>query len=165
MKQIAVTDRLILREFCEHDAEGFYRLNLDPAVIRYTGDVAFESVKAAAKFIATYSEYHRHGFGRWSLLDKATGEYLGFCGLRRDTVSQDVDLGFRLRRAAWGKGIASEAARAAIAVGKQQYGIKKFVANAMRSNQASIILLERLEFARVERQDDDSLWLRFVLAY
>ncbi|WP_076414042.1 GNAT family N-acetyltransferase [Shewanella sp. UCD-KL12] len=165
MKQVAVTDRLILREFSPQDAKSFYLLNSDPEVVRFTGDVAFDSVKESEQFIETYSEYELHGFGRWSLIDKVTGEYFGFCGLRRDPITQEVDLGFRLLKSAWGKGFAYEAACAALKIGAQQYGVKQFVANAMRDNQASIKLLERLGFTPMEAKNGDSLWLRFVLAY
>ena len=165
MKQIAETERLILREFSQQDAKNLYLLNSDPEVVRFTGDVAFESVQEAAQFIETYSEYEFHGFGRWSLLDKVTGEYLGFCGLRRDPTTREVDLGFRLLKSAWGKGFAYEAACEAIEIGAQQYGVRLFVANAMRDNQASIKLLERLGFVPMEAENGDSFWLRFILAY
>ena len=102
---VAKTERLILREFSLQDAEGFYRLNADLEVMRYTGDTSFESEQASAAFIDAYCEYRLHGFGRWSLLDRETGEYIGFCGLRRDPVTQEVDLGFRLLRSVWGKAL------------------------------------------------------------
>lgn len=165
MKLIAETNRLILREFSALDAEGFYRLNLDPEVIRYTGDVPFDSVKEASDFIRAYTEYRQHGFGRWSVLDKVSGQYLGFCGLRRDPLSQSVDLGFRLRKSAWGKGIGYEAARASLKVGIEAYGVTDYVASAMACNLASIYLLEKLGFTLTDLQDADGQWLHFILAY
>ncbi|GGI87100.1 N-acetyltransferase [Shewanella hanedai] len=162
---VTKTERLILREFSLQDAEGFYRLNADLEVMRYTGDTSFESEQASAAFIDAYCEYRLHGFGRWSLLDRETGEYIGFCGLRRDPVTQEVDLGFRLLRSVWGKGFASEAACAALKIGVERYNVTDYVANVMRENLASIALIQKLGFTQTEQQDVDSLWLRFVLAY
>ncbi len=62
-----------------------YELNSDPEVMKYTGDVYFESVEKARQLIANYSDYSdykRNGFGRNTVLLKETGEFLGWCGLK-----------------------------------------------------------------------------------
>ncbi|MCZ4338367.1 GNAT family N-acetyltransferase [Shewanella colwelliana] len=161
---VKTTPRLILREFSLQDAEGFYRLNLDSHVLRYTGDESFDSIEAAARFIENYDEYKRHGFGRWSVIERATGRYLGFCGLRKDTLSGEVDLGFRLMRSVWRQGFAAEAAQAALQVGIKDYKISTFYGNVMRENEASIQLLKKLKFELLgAEQQAPSEWLKFVL--
>lgn len=64
MQTPITTDRLLLREFLPQDAEGMFLLNQDPVVMRYTGDVLFESAEDALKLISTYSDYTKNGFGR-----------------------------------------------------------------------------------------------------
>ena len=61
MKNIIETERMYLREFSVDDASHFYELNSDPEVVRYTGDPPFESVEAAKKFLANYTEYEKNG--------------------------------------------------------------------------------------------------------
>ena len=70
-------------------------LNGDPTVIRYTGDEAFADYAAALAFLQSYDHYRRHGFGRWAVIMRDSGQFAGFCGLRMDPRTGRVDLGFR----------------------------------------------------------------------
>src|SRR6476660_4189045 len=114
---ILETQRLILREFELGDAETLYRLNLDPAVIRYTGDVAFDTIDDAANFIANYDDYHKNGYGRWAMIDKETAAFVGWCGLKYNADSDETDIGFRLFTNFWNTGFATEAAKACVDYG------------------------------------------------
>ncbi|MEZ4687860.1 MAG: GNAT family N-acetyltransferase [Bacteroidia bacterium] len=76
---------------------GFYELNADPEVIRYTGDPPFGSVEEARKFIEEYDAYAKHGIGRWAVIEEEMGDFIGFCGLKKHDDGE-VDLGYRLRR-------------------------------------------------------------------
>jgi RimJ/RimL family protein N-acetyltransferase len=131
------TERLVLKKFNVADAQGFYELNLDPEVIRYTGDMSFASVAEAETFIRNYDHYDRYGFGRWSVSVKDTGNFIGFCGLNYRAAMGEVDLGFRLCRNQWGKGYATEAAHSSLWHGFYTYGLEKIVARAMKDNLAS----------------------------
>jgi|TARA_B110000259_G_scaffold156815_1_gene178506 ribosomal-protein-alanine N-acetyltransferase len=64
MKKITETNRLILRELDSNDSEFFYNLNLDPEVLKYTGDLPFSSIVDAENFLINYSDYKKNGFGR-----------------------------------------------------------------------------------------------------
>lgn len=75
------TERLWLRLMTVADAPHAFELNSDPAVIRYTGDNAFESVEAAATFLGNYKDYEKHGVGRWAVIRKDDEAWLGWCGL------------------------------------------------------------------------------------
>lgn len=160
MVVVAETERLELREFSTEDAEGFYRLNADPEVLRYTGDEPFADVEAARAFLAAYDNYTRDGFGRWSVYVKETGEYIGFCGLSYRPESGEVDVGFRIRRDCWGKGYATEAARAALEIGFNRYGLTRIVGRAMRDNVAShrVLLKLGMSFSH-EIERDGAVWV------
>ena len=67
MKIITETERLYLRELTADDGIHFYRINSDPEVLKYTGDVPFETPEAATEFLRSYQQqYLDHGMGRWA---------------------------------------------------------------------------------------------------
>jgi RimJ/RimL family protein N-acetyltransferase len=136
--------RLILRQWTPEDARFLYQLNLDPQVLEYTGDGAFESVHDARTFIENYRQYQLHGFGRWLIVRHADGAKLGWCGLRRADNRLEVDLGFRLAQEYWGQGYASEAALACLKYGHQYLEIPEIIARTHRSNLRSQRVLERI---------------------
>ena len=79
---ILETPRLGLREITTADAEQAYLLNLDPEVIKYTGDEPFSSIEAARAFLEKYDHYKKYGFGRWAVIRKEDRSLLGWCGLK-----------------------------------------------------------------------------------
>lgn len=144
MKIITDTKRLILRELSVEDAESFFMLNTDPLVLKYTGDLPFRSVKEATIFLKNYSEYRKNGFGRWAVVKKENEKFIGWCGLKLNEESF-IDLGFRFFRNEWGKGFATEAAKATIDYGFNVLGIKEIIGRAIPLNLASIRVLEKIQ--------------------
>lgn len=158
------TERLELRRFSPGDAPGFFSLNKDPEVIRYTGDVAFADENEARDFIEKYAHYSLYGFGRWSVFIKETGEYAGFCGLKYSAEKDEVDLGFRIPRTHWGRGLATEAGRESLRLGFERYGLNKIVGRAMKSNLASHRVLEKLEMVETSRfEEDGHVWIQYEI--
>ncbi|MFN7119658.1 MAG: GNAT family N-acetyltransferase [Saprospiraceae bacterium] len=138
------TERLLLRPFILEDAQDFYDLNADPEVTKYTGDSAFENVAAAADFIRHYHPYRTEGMGRWAVIRKSDGAYLGWCGLRYVPDLQEVDLGYRFFKKYWGQGYATESSQACIAYGFNVLKLKTIVARAMKENIGSIQVMKKL---------------------
>lgn len=143
MKKVIETERLILREFMDKDALSFYQLNEDEEVIKYTGDSAFTSLAEAEIFIREYDEYRKEGFGRWAVMEKREDRFLGWCGLKRNEENH-IDLGFRFYREEWGKGYATESARACVEYGFGEIGISCIVGRAIKENVASIRVLQKV---------------------
>ncbi|MCB0518702.1 MAG: GNAT family N-acetyltransferase [Lewinellaceae bacterium] len=137
------TRRLWFRELSVADAEDFYRLNADVEVIRYTGDKPFLSIGEARIFLENYDQYEKYGYGRWAVLLKGTGKFIGWCGFKFSPESQETDLGFRFFRKYWGHGYATEAAIACIDFGFNSLGLTTLVGKAMKENSASIRVLEK----------------------
>jgi RimJ/RimL family protein N-acetyltransferase len=164
MTLIAVTARLELREFSAAEAEDIYLLNADPEVVRYTGDGPFTSVAEARALLEHYDNYRRDGFGRWSCYLRETGPYIGWCGLNRKRDRDEVDIGFRLHRRYWGQGYATEAARAALALGFGRFGLREIVGRARSDNAASHAVLRKLglqpSFTYIE---EGHTWVQYVL--
>ncbi|MDI1353651.1 MAG: GNAT family N-acetyltransferase [bacterium] len=141
---VTETSRLILRELTPSDADFMYRLNLDPEVIKYTGDKPFDDIDAARLFLENYDHYQKYGFGRWAVLLKEDQSLIGWCGLKYDTVKDEFDVGFRFFREHWSKGYATEAAGASINLGFKRFQIATIVGRAMSQNLASINVLQKL---------------------
>ena len=141
---ILETERLKLREIMPSDAAVMYNLNLDPEVIRYTGDPPFESVNEAGTFIKNYPDYAKNGYGRWAVVRKEDGEVLGWCGLKYLAESGETDIGYRFFKKYWGQGYATESAEACLHFGFEKLGLDTIVARAMHENLASIHVMEKL---------------------
>lgn len=144
MKTILETDRLLLRELNIKDAENFYALNLNPNVIKYTGDKAFPNLTAAENFLKNYSDYEKNGYGRWAVIDKCDGTFVGWCGLKYATTSEETDIGFRFFEKHWNKGFATESATACLKYGFEKLHLKTIIGRAMAENVASVKVLEKI---------------------
>ncbi len=144
MKAILETQRMLLREFDVADAPFFMELNASPEVLKYTGDKPFESLDLAKKFLLNYSEYQLHGMGRWLCVQKETFSPLGWCGLRYQTKTKEVDIGFRFLQKFWKMGFATEAAKACICYGFDKLQLNEIIGRAMVQNKASIVVLEKI---------------------
>lgn len=138
------TERLLLREMTPDDAEQAYLLNLDPEVVQYTGDVAFESVGEARRFLEQYDHYRRYGFGRWAVIRKEDASFLGWCGLKYTAELDEYDIGFRFMKRFWNQGYATEAAKACLELGFRRFEMEIIVGRAMKENAASIQVLRKI---------------------
>jgi RimJ/RimL family protein N-acetyltransferase len=95
------------------------------------------------RFLAHYERFTGCGF--WAAIEKATGEFLGWLHFlpRPDGPPDDIELGYRLRKLAWGKGYATEASRALIRKGFAELGAQRVYAEAMAVNWASRRVMEK----------------------
>lgn len=148
----AKTDRLILREWGEGDADRFYAVMNTPAVMRHLG-----GVQDRAKWDAAFGriEGFQSDFGHtfWLLERKEDGELVGFCGLKRvnaggTDLTGQFEIGWRLRESAWGKGYAKEAAIASLDLAFGKFGAPHVVALTVEQNRESQGLMKRLGMKR-----------------
>ena len=154
------TPRLLLREFSVEDAAPLFALNSHRDVMRYTGEEPFADERAALQYIESYDHYQDHGFGRWAVLDKLSGTFMGFCGLRHNGDTGEVDLAFRLFREYWAAGYATEASQASLAAGFREFGLADIIGRAMRENLPSISVLQKLGMSFRHMAEDHGLfWL------
>lgn len=121
MEIFAITERLILRELLPADVDGLFALDSDPEVHRYLGNNPISTKEEAASVIDFIRrQYWENGIGRWAIIDKHTNDFIGWAGLKlmKEETNGHInyyDLGYRLRKEYWGKGIATEAAKASLA--------------------------------------------------
>ena len=145
MKVILETDRLLVREYVEEDAEAFFKLNTDPEVLRFVPDKALQSVEQARQILIHHpiADYSKHGFGRGACILKSTGEQIGFAGLKYLEELGEVDVAYRFLPKYWGQGLATEAALASVRFGFADLDLKKIIGLVMPENVASVRVLEK----------------------
>jgi RimJ/RimL family protein N-acetyltransferase len=99
MDVVIETDRLLLRKFAEHDAPLLYELNLDPDVIHYTHD-PIADIEQAKKILAEVilPQYNLYDHGRWAVHLRSDFEFIGWCGLKYLSDTNEVDLGYRFTK-------------------------------------------------------------------
>ncbi len=93
-----------------------YELNTNLEVIKYTGDTSFESIQQAKLFLKNFTDYKRNGYGRWAVIFKESGEFIGWCGLKLNEENF-TDIGFRFLKREWNNGFATESSEAVLAYG------------------------------------------------
>ncbi len=142
--KILETSRLFLRELTPDDANDFFLLNSDPEVMRYTGDTPFTDVSEAHKMLTNYDQYRKYGIGRWAVIHRQEGQFLGFCGLKYSADVDEYDIGFRFFRQQWNKGYATEAAKACLDYAFNRIQLNMIVGRAMKMNTASIKVLTKI---------------------
>lgn len=149
------TDRLVLRPFTPADAEAHARLYDDPEVTRWLGDGPWLGEAARARSRKTLErfaeDWAQRGWGVWAVTDCASGEVMGQCGLRPLVVdagaAPEVEVLYAFERRHWGRGLASEAAAAALAHGFGALALPRIIALARPDNQPSRAVLEKLGLA------------------
>ena len=144
MKKILETERLYLRELDVNDAEYFYLLNLDKEVMKYTGEEPFENIEKAKDFLKNYDHYEKYGFGRWAVINKENGAFLGWCGLKFTEKLNEYDIGFRFFKKCWNKGYATESSKSCLGYGINELKMTEILGRAMKENKASIRVLEKI---------------------
>ena len=137
------TQRLILRRWRESDREPFARLNGDPEVMRYfvAPHTRSESDAAVDRIM---EDFERNDHGLWAVEIPGEASFIGYTGLWHPPYMQVVEVGWRLDKPYWGKGYATEAARAAVADGFERVGLNEIVSFTSPLNTPSIRVMERL---------------------
>jgi RimJ/RimL family protein N-acetyltransferase len=162
MREPVFTDRLILRDITEADAELLFDLDSDPEVMRYLGPrpaTDVDSYRDRTRTVYVPQQLHPwHGVR--IVLDRASGEFLGWVFIRPATAarharelgwmrSDEVEVGYRYRRSAWGRGIATEAAMPLVHLALGDSATTAVVACALAGNAGSLRVLEKLGLERV----------------
>lgn len=157
MKVFLETERLILRQFIEDDANNLLEWNSDPEVTRFTPDASkpkdltIIQTQILPKFLAYYQK--SDGYGIWAAIEKASQASIGWFFLKPAVDAfyfdpnlaneSDIEIGYCLRKAAWGKGYATEGVKALIFQGFLELKTLRVIAVALAANLASIRVLEK----------------------
>ncbi|MFF2118686.1 GNAT family N-acetyltransferase [Kitasatospora sp. NPDC058184] len=150
------TSRLILRRWREEDVAPMAAVNADPEVMRWIRDGSVRDEQQTRDGIRAWEgEWEARGFGLFAVEIRSTGELAGFTGLSVPSylpeVLPAVEVGWRLGRAHWGRGLATEAAAAAVRFGFEERGLERIVSIAQVGNDASERIMTKLGM-RLERE-------------
>lgn len=145
------TERLLLRPWRQEDREPFAALNADPAVMEHFPSTLArgESDALAARIDG---DLRRRGYGLWAVEVPGEASFIGFVGIQATDddlpFPPTTEVGWRLARSYWGRGLASEAARAAIAFAFDELALGEIVAFTSAGNLRSRRVMERLGMRR-----------------
>ena len=148
------TERLVLREFGEDDWRAVLEYQRDPLYLRYYPweDRSEADARAFVEMFREWqSELPRRRF-QLAVVHRESGELIGNCGLRRKAGNEwEADIGYELSPRYWGRGYATEAARAMVNFGFRELGLRRISSWCIADNAASARVLERLGFRQEGR--------------
>jgi ribosomal-protein-alanine N-acetyltransferase len=149
---ILETSRLRFATWMREDWKEFQKIATDPLVVRYLGTGEAWPDERVQEFVARQCEnWEEHGICLWKVLPKASDKLIGICGLQRLPGGPDVEIGWWLAPAHWGDGLATEAARHALAYGFEVGKLERIVAIAQAANRDSLRVMEKIGM-RFERE-------------
>jgi [ribosomal protein S5]-alanine N-acetyltransferase len=146
------TERLILRPFePERDAEQMLEVYGDPAVMRYIPEDVYRSLAAVRATLERYArEQESRGFSFWAVVERSGGRVIGDAGFGVFEQTGDVELGYTFKRDRWGRGYATEAARACLDAALAHLDVARIIAVVDEKNQRSSRVAERIGMALAE---------------
>jgi len=137
---ILETERLLLRRLVPEDLDALFALYRDPEIRQYfpEGTLSYEDTKAELEWFLNGHPRHPE-LGLWATVDKATGEFIGRCGLLPWTIDgrEEVEVAYLLAKTHWRQGLGTEAARAIAHYGFEQLNLPRLICLIDRDNQAS----------------------------
>jgi RimJ/RimL family protein N-acetyltransferase len=136
------TRRLLLRPISMADLDEFAALHADPEVTRFI--FSFDRPESEERLRKDEREWRERGHGLLAMLDRESGRFLGRTGLKHWTEFDETEVGWVLRRDAWGHGYATEAARACLEWGFSELEVPYLTAMISPGNDRSIRVAERL---------------------
>ena len=145
------TECLLIRPFlAAGDAERMAAVYCDPEVMRYVPGGALRDPAAVRATLETHAATgERLGFGVWAVVERRTGDVIGDAGFGILEPTGDVELGYTLARAYWGRGYATEAAAACLDAGLAHIAAPRIVAVVDVDNAASLRVAEKIGMTRV----------------
>lgn len=151
---VRTTERLVLRRFTAADVEPLVDLDSDPEVMRFiTGGLATPRSEIVDEVLPRWLGHYEiyAGYGFFAAQDRSGGDFLGWFHLRpgEDAGPDEPELGYRLRRSAWGRGLATEGSRALVDAAFTEHGARRVYAQTMAVNTASRRVMEKTGLALV----------------
>jgi RimJ/RimL family protein N-acetyltransferase len=145
VKDSLETERLVLRMFRESDTDAYAEMVGDPEVMRFLGGgQPVPRAEAWRNMAMVLGHWHLRGYGMWAVEEQASGELVGRVGCWRPEGWPGLEVGWTLRRRFWGRGYATEAARASVAYAFEALDQTRVISLIAPENVNSIRVAERL---------------------
>ena len=152
MNQIILeTKRLLLRKYTVADIVDLHALLSDSVTMQYW-PAPFTEEGSAQWLHNNLKRYEEQGFGRWAMVEKASGRFIGDCGIVLSELDNQMehDLGYIVDKAYWGMGLATEAAKACKEYGARELHLHRLCANMAFDHIASQRVAENIGMTRVK---------------
>ena len=144
------TERLILRPLHLNDADDMFAMDSNPKVHLYLGNTPFTTKEESIAYLKNVlQQYEQHGIGRFAMVTKDGNRFVGWCGLKFITETENnhshfYEIGYRLKEEFWGKGYAYEAATKWYEYAFSNLKINTLYASAHIDNKGSRRILEKI---------------------
>ena len=149
---ILESDRLRFATWVQEDWKAFQKIATDPLVVRYLGTGEPWPDERVQEFVSRQCEnWEKYRICLWKLLPKDGDSLIGICGLQHLPETSDVEIGWWLAPSHWGQGLATEAARQAVAYGFEVVNLRRIVAIAQAANRDSLRVMDKIGM-RFERE-------------
>lgn len=149
------TERLLVRQLSRDDLPALTVILSDPAVMKFSVRGVCDEA-ATAEFIDwCLGCYTSHGFGPWALIEKSSGEFVGFCGVGPEQIAgiEEVNLGYRLAQRFWNQGFATEAVIGTLDHAFSRLGCHSVVVIIEPEHKASVRVCEKAGFVHFENTE------------
>lgn len=148
------SDRLVLRPFVEDDLDDYARLCADPEVMRHVGSgKTLDRAESWLSIAGILGHWQLRGYGLWAVDEKASGNFVGRIGLHYPEGWPGLEIGWRIMREHWGRGFATEGARAAANYAFETVRAEHVLSVIQPANTASIRVAEKLGETFRERRE------------
>lgn len=138
------TERLILRPFEEKDVDAVFEMRSNEEIMRYIREPQTKR-KETVSWIQMISEkWGTEEIGFCAVVEKASGNCIGWCGLWRLKETNEIEVGYAIKKDFWGNGYATEAAEKFLEYGFRELNLDRIVAVAYPENEASQKVMKRL---------------------
>jgi RimJ/RimL family protein N-acetyltransferase len=145
------TERLIMRGPGAQDFEPFAAMMADPDVARYIAPAPMERTDAWRALSSAIGHWSMRGYGGWTVVNKSDGAFVGRVGMIHPEGWPGLEIGWTLAKAFWGKGLATEAASAAMRYAFLTQPVARLISNIDPKNVASQAVAQRLGETKGER--------------
>lgn len=143
------TQRLVLRTWQSDDRAAFAMINADPAVTEHVARLPLSREQSDAFVDRIEASWLHRGYGLYAVESRMSGELVGFCGLSHHRALPDeVEVGWRLARAAWGRGLGTEAALVCRDLAFDRLGLDRLISVTIEANVRSSRVMEKLGMSR-----------------
>jgi len=145
---LITTDRLEIRRFRQADKEEYAKIMTNPDVYKYLGDGKGVDVETAQKMVTFFS----FSLGIFAVVEKESGKLIGHCGIRPIPDGR-IELLYAYDTDAWGKGYGTEAAKAVLEYGRENFEIDELIGMAYSENPGSIGVMKKLGFKSIGEEE------------
>ncbi len=155
---ILETERVILRRLIPTDLDVLFALYCDPEIRQYfpEGTLSYAETKEELEWFLNGHPKHPE-LGLWATIDKATGNFIGRCGLLPWTIDDqaEVEVAYLLAKPYWGQGLATEIAQALVAYSFDQLGLSRLICMMYPANQASERVAQKMGMTLEKTMEDE----------